>query len=44
MAYTVNSGFVVLDDNSEVVDWFDTAEDAYAYIDELEKDGVKKYE
>ena len=39
MAYTVNSGFVVLDDNSEVVDWFDTEEDAYAYIDELEKDG-----
>lgn len=42
MAYTVNSGFVVLDDNSEVVDWFDTEEDAYAYIDELEKDGSEE--
>ena len=35
--YTVNQGYVVLDENSEVVDWFDTLEDAEEYVEELEE-------
>ena len=35
--YTVNEAYVVLDENSEVVDWFDTLEEAEEYVGELEK-------
>lgn len=36
MTYTVNKGYVILDENSEIIDWFDTLEDAEEYIRELE--------
>ena len=35
--YTIQDAVVVLDENSEVMDWFDTVEDAEAYIEELEE-------
>lgn len=35
--YTVQQGFLVLDENSNIVDWFDTEEDAEAYAEELEE-------
>lgn len=35
--YTVNQGYVVLDENSDIVDWFDTLEDAKTYAEELEE-------
>ena len=35
--YTIQDAVVVLDENSDVVDWFDTLEDAEAYIEELEE-------
>ena len=34
--YTIQDAVVVLDENSDVVDWFDTVEDAEAYVKELE--------
>ena len=34
--YTIQEAVVVLDENSDVMDWFDTVEDAEAYIEELE--------
>ena len=34
--YTIQDAVVVLDENSEVMDWFDTVEDAEAYIEKLE--------
>lgn len=34
--YTIQDAVVVLDENSDVVDWFDTLEDAEAYAEELE--------
>lgn len=36
MTYTISEGYVVLDENSEIVDWFDTLEEAEKYIKELE--------
>lgn len=36
--YTVNQGYVVLDENSEVVDWFDTFEEADEYAEELNEE------
>ena len=36
--YTVNQGYVVLDENSEIVDWFDTQEEAEEYAESLEQD------
>lgn len=36
--YSICEGFVVLDENSEIVDWFDTKEDAESYVEELEED------
>ena len=33
--YTIQEAVVVLDENSEVMDWFDTVEDAEAYVEEL---------
>ena len=35
--YTIQEAVVVLDENSDVMDWFDTVEDAEAYIEELEE-------
>ena len=35
--YTIQEAIVVLDENSDVMDWFDTVEDAEAYIEELEE-------
>ena len=34
--YTIQDAVVVLDENADVVDWFDTLEDAEAYVEELE--------
>ena len=34
--YEINQGYVVLDENMEVVDWFDTLEEAEKYVEELE--------
>ena len=36
--YEINQGYVVLDENMEVVDWFDTLEDAEKYVEELESE------
>lgn len=33
--YTVQQGYIILDENSEVVDWFDTQEEAEDYANEL---------
>lgn len=35
--YTIQEAVVVLDENSDVMDWFDSAEDAEAYVEELEE-------
>ena len=35
--YTIQEAVVVLDENSDVMDSFDTVEDAEAYIEELEE-------
>lgn len=34
--YTISEGFVILDENSNVVDWFDTEQKALEYVEELE--------
>lgn len=34
--YTIQEAIVVLDENSDVMDWFDTLEDAETYVEELE--------
>lgn len=36
MRYTICEGYVVLNENSEIVDWFDTEEEAQQCIEELE--------
>ena len=36
--YSICEGFVVLDENSEIVDWFDTLEDAETYVEEQEEE------
>ena len=36
--YSICEGFVVLDENSEIVDWFDTFEDVESYVEEQEED------
>lgn len=35
--YTIQDAVVVLDENSDVMDWFDTVEDAEVYVENLEK-------
>lgn len=35
MRYITNFGFVVLDENDDVVDWFDTEEDAEEFADKF---------
>lgn len=34
--YTITEGFIVLDENSNIVEWFDTEEEAQSFIDEQE--------
>ena len=34
--YTIQDAFIVLDENSDIVDWFDSYEDAEAYVEDLE--------
>ncbi len=36
--YTIYEAVVVLDENSEIMEWFDTVEDAEAYVEGLEKE------
>ena len=36
--YTINEGYIVLDENSNMVDWFDTMEEAEEYVKELEEE------
>ena len=38
MSYSINQGYVVINENMEVVDWFDTFEDAEEYIEQLEEE------
>ena len=35
--YTIQEAAVVLDENSNLMDWFDTVEEAEAYAEELER-------
>lgn len=35
MNYSINEGYVILDENSELVEWFDTLEEAEQYIEEI---------
>lgn len=37
MKYIIQEGIVVLDENSNIIDWFDTIEDAEKYIEGLEE-------
>lgn len=34
--YEINQGYVVLDENMEIVDWFDTLEEAEKFVEENE--------
>lgn len=34
--YEINQGYVVLDENMKVVDWFDTLEEAEQFVEENE--------
>lgn len=34
--YTIQEAVVVLNENSEVVEWFDTIEEAEEYVEEME--------
>ena len=34
--YTIQEAVVVLNENSEVVEWFDTTEEAEEYVEEME--------
>lgn len=36
--YTIQEAVVVLNENSEVVEWFDTAEEAEEYIEDMEEE------
>lgn len=36
MSYQINLEYVVFDENMEVVDWFDTLEEAEEYVEKLE--------
>lgn len=36
--YSICEGFVVLDENSEIVDWFDTQDEAESYVEELDNE------
>ena len=34
--YTIQEAVIVLDENTEVVDWFDSVEEAEKYIEEMD--------
>lgn len=34
--YTIQDAVVVLDGNSEIIEWFDTMEEAEEYVEEME--------
>ena len=34
--YTIQDAVVVLDENSEIIEWFDTMEEAEEYVEEME--------
>ena len=36
MSYSINQVYVVLNENMDVVEWFDTLEDAEKYVENLE--------
>lgn len=36
--YTIQEAIIVLDENSELVDWFDCIEDAENYIEDLDEE------
>ena len=36
MSYSINQVYVVLDENMDVAEWFDTLEDAEKYVEDLE--------
>jgi len=36
--YTINAGYVILDENSEIINWADTLEEAEKIVEELEND------
>ncbi len=38
MQYTINQGYVILDNNSKLVDWFDTYEEAEQAVQEMEEE------
>lgn len=37
MGYNIQEAFIVMDSYSTIIDWFDTFEEAEAYMEELEK-------
>lgn len=37
MNYSINEGYVILDENSELVEWFDTLEEAERYIEDIKQ-------
>ena len=38
MNYSINQEYMVLDEDMEVVNWFDTLEDAEEYVEQLEEE------
>lgn len=36
--YTIQEAFIILDENSNVVGWFDVFEDAEAYVEDMEEE------
>lgn len=38
MNYSINQEYIVLDEDMEVVNWFDTLEDAEEYVEQLEEE------
>lgn len=37
MNYSINEGYIILNENSELVEWFDTLEEAEKYVEEISK-------
>lgn len=42
--YTIQEAVIVLDENTEVVEWFDTMEEAEEYIEEMDIQESKDYD
>lgn len=36
--YTIQEAVIVLDEHSNIVDWFDTIEEAEEYVEEMEEE------